>query len=232
MALLCGAVSGRSFTGGGDDEGIRTVVYAGELPAHVTDELIRAGLTLVESPSPEAAVIAGRFPLGVVTERQQNGYGRPHFFVEEGNNQAVQFVATFMAREAKRLGVADGLPSVSFARHPQPAADEMILVLLTMLVTVPAIGVTGAAAELGAGDKEGKTMELVLVTPVSPFVLAGAKIVAVTVAGLLAAVVAALVQGASVGRRARGAQAWCRSSAHSAAGDGRFLLAERPGPSH
>lgn len=170
LSLLFGLVSANTFAqqgaGGAATIGADAVaVSLDHLPAEAEQVFRQVGLTLVDTADPEGAVARGEAEVALVLEPGARG----------------RFVA--------RPGAGAAPPG----RH-QPGGDEILGVLLTLLVTVPAIGATGAAAELGAGERERKTLEPLLMTPLPPFVLAGAKLAAVLAASLLSAGLAVAVQ--------------------------------------
>lgn len=174
LSLVFGLVGANTLARHGSDsaaaEPVRAVaVSVDHLPGGAEQLLRQMGLTLVDSPDPEGVVNRGEAALALVLEPVPGTPG--------------QVRGRFVARP----GPGGGEPS-------QPGGDEILGVLLTLLVTVPAIGATGAAAELGAGEKERKTLEPLLMTPLPPFVLAGAKLAAVLAVSLLSAGLASAVQ--------------------------------------
>lgn len=196
LSLLFGLVGARNLVQQRPPAPVREIAASiRQVPEEVRRLLGREGLLLVETANPEGTVLAGVVPLGLVMEPVEGEPGRvrARFLARVENARALAKAGELTALVAQ--GSASPLiPTVGLVGLADPDGAEWTVALLTLLVLVPAIGATGAAAELGAGERERRTLEALLITPVPPFVLAGAKLAAVLASSLLAGGLAATIQ--------------------------------------
>lgn len=177
------------------------VAVRADVEPHLMDQILMRlrtlGLHPTTSTSPQTDVERGRAAAGIHLTNGQAGKAIAHLHVRAGDTSSMAMavpLATLLV-EAQTQDHPLRVTSTVFIVGESGALQEsLLLMFLTLVSVIPGLGAMQVAGDLGAGEKERKTLEVVLATPIPSSFLAGAKYVAILSISLISCSLALTAQ--------------------------------------